>query len=153
MKLMLNGAVTLGTFDGANIEIFEKAGIENNYVFGATVETLEKIKDSYNPLSIYNSDYRVKRVIDALIDGTLSNDKSMFLDLYNSLLKGSSWQRADNYFVLYDFDDYLKAKKKINADYKNRLEFSKKCCLNIANSAYFSSDRTVKEYASDIWKI
>lgn len=154
MKLMLNGAVTLGTYDGANIEIFKAAGEENNYLFGARVNELEDVRDSYNPCEYYKSDTRIKRCLDALIDGTLSdNGEGMFEDIYNSLLKGSDYERADKYFVLYDFADYLEKKKKVNSDYKNREYFMKKCFLNMCNAGHFSSDRTVKEYARDIWEI
>lgn len=154
MKLMLNGAVTLGTYDGANIEIFKEAGEENNYLFGARVKELESVRDSYKPYEYYQSDKRIKRCLDALVDGTLSdNGEGMFEDIYNSLLRGNGFERADKYFVLYDFADYLEKKKQVNSDYKNRETFMKKCFLNMCNAGHFSSDRTVKEYAKDIWKI
>jgi starch phosphorylase len=154
MKFMLNGAVTLGTYDGANIEIVEKAGLENNYIFGARFEDIERIKDSYNPEKIYKSNPRIRKILDTLIDGTFSDeDSGMFKELYNSILEGASWHKPDNYYILLDLDDYIAAKLKVNADYNNREEFAKKCLVNIANSGHFSSDRTIKEYAKDIWEI
>ncbi len=154
MKLMLNGAVTLGTYDGANIEIVKEAGLENNYIFGAKVEDIQKIKDSYNPLEIYNNDKRIKRCLDTLVDGTFSDGGTgIFKELYDSILQGAYWHKADQYYLLLDFDDCLKTKIKVNKDYTNRYEFAKKQWLNMCNAGKFSSDRTIKEYAKDIWKI
>lgn len=154
MKLMLNGAVTLGTFDGANIEIVEEAGRENNYIFGATTTDIEEIKENYNPKEYYEKDYRIKRCLDALVDGTLSdNDTGIFKELYEALLEGASWHKPDHYYLLLDFDDCLKTKIKLNDDYTNRYEFARKQWLNMCNAGKFSSDRTIKEYAKDIWKI
>ncbi len=154
MKLMLNGAVTLGTYDGANIEIVKEAGLENNYIFGAKVEDIEKIKDSYNPFEIYNNDKRIKRCLDTLVDGTFSDGGTgIFKELYDSILQGAYWHKADHYYLLLDFDDCLKTKIKVNKDYTNRYEFAKKQWLNMCNAGKFSSDRTIKEYAKDIWKI
>ncbi|MBQ5815958.1 MAG: glycogen/starch/alpha-glucan phosphorylase, partial [Oscillospiraceae bacterium] len=154
MKLMLNGALTLGTYDGANIEIFEEAGEENNFRFGADSGELLSISDSYDPAKIYESDRRIKRCLDALVDGTLSDDGSgMFEELYNALLKGTSWHSADHYYLLYDFDSYMKAKLAANRLYKNKKEFFKKSFINTCSAGKFSSDRTIKEYAKQIWKI
>lgn len=154
MKLMLNGAVTLGTYDGANIEIVKEAGTENNYIFGADVKEIDNIKDLYDPKTIYESNSSVKRCLDALIDGSLDDGGTgAFRELYNSLLEGAEWHRADNYFLLYDFDSYLKAKLKVNDDYKDRISFAKKSFLNVCNSGKFSSDRSVREYARNIWQI
>ena len=154
MKLMLNGAVTLGTFDGANIEIVEEAGEENNYIFGARVEDIEEIKDSYSSKELYEIDEKIKRVLDALVDGTLNDEKTkIFKELYDSILKGASWHKPDHYYLLLDFNDYVEAKKRVNADYKNKHEFYKKCWLNMCNAGKFSSDRTIREYAKDIWHI
>ena len=154
MKLMLNGAVTLGTYDGANIEIFEAAGKENNYEFGAHVEQIEEIKDSYDPQKLYESDKRIKRCLDTLVDGTFSDDGSgMFEELYNAVLKGASWHKADHYYLLLDFSDYLDKKKQLNRDYKDKYTFLKKGFLNMCSAGIFSSDRTIKEYAKEIWKI
>ena len=154
MKLMLNGAVTLGTYDGANIEIVKEAGEENNYIFGARVEDIEKIKETYNPKEIYNSDKRIKRCLDALTDGTLSDGGTgIFRELYNAVLEGASWHKPDHYYLLLDFADFLETKIKLNNDYRDRFEFAKKQWLNMCNAGKFSSDRTIKEYAKDIWKI
>ncbi|MGN0173849.1 MAG: glycogen/starch/alpha-glucan family phosphorylase, partial [Acutalibacteraceae bacterium] len=154
MKLMLNGAATLGTFDGANIEIVEEAGEENNFIFGARVEEIEKIKESYNAEEYYNKDKRIKRVLDALIDGTLDDDKTgMFKELYDALLKGASWHEPDHYFLLLDFDSYIKAKIDINNCQKDKYVYAKKCFINMCNAGKFSSDRTIAEYADEIWHI
>lgn len=154
MKLMLNGAVTLGTYDGANIEIVEEAGEENNYIFGARVEDIEKIKDVYSPEKLYETDEKIKRVLDSLIDGTVKDGRTKaFKELYTSIIEGASWHKPDNYYLLLDFNDYVEAKKRVNRDFKNKREFYKKCWLNMCNAGKFSSDRTIAEYAKDIWKI
>lgn len=154
MKLMLNGACTLGTYDGANIEIVEEAGEENNFIFGARVEEIEEIKDSYDPKKLYNSDKRIKRVLDALIDGTLDDDGTgMFKELYSAILEGASWHQPDHYFLLLDFDSYLKAKIDINTAQKDKYSYAKKCFMNTCNAGKFSSDRTIQQYADEIWHI
>lgn len=154
MKLMLNGAVTLGTFDGANIEIVREAGEENNYIFGATVEKIEDIKEHYNPKEYYEKDKRIKRVLDSLIDGTVSDGNTgIFKELYTSILDGASWHEPDHYFLLLDFDDYVKTKIRVNNDCKDKTAFYRKCWLNMCNAGKFSSDRTIKEYCKDIWHI
>ena len=154
MKLMLNGAVTLGTFDGANIEIVEEAGEENNYIFGARVEDIEEIKETYSSKELYETDEKIRRVLDALVDGTLKDGKTkIFKELYDSILKGASWHKPDHYYLLLDFNDYVETKKRVNADYKNKMEFYKKCWLNMCNAGKFSSDRTIKQYAEEIWHI
>ncbi len=154
MKLMLNGAVTLGTYDGANIEIVEEAGEENNYIFGARVEDIEKIQETYSSKDLYDNDEKIKRVLDALVDGTLKDGKTkIFKELYDSILKGASWHKPDHYYLLLDFNDYVETKKRVNADYKNKKEFYKKCWLNMCNAGKFSSDRTINQYAEEIWHI
>lgn len=154
MKLMLNGAVTLGTYDGANIEIVEEAGEENNYIFGARVENIEEIKENYSSKELYETDKKIKRVLDALVDGTLKDGKTkIFKELHDSILKGASWHKPDHYYLLLDFNDYVDTKKRVNADYKNRREFYKKCWLNMCNAGKFSSDRTIKQYAEEIWHL
>lgn len=156
MKLMLNGAVTLGTLDGANVEIVEQAGAENNYIFGAKVSEIEAYQESesYDPTVLYQMHPRIRRVVDTLIDGTLDdNGSGMFRELYDALLKGASWHAPDHYFLLLDFLPYVEAKLKVNADYADTLAFSKKCLLNVANSGMFSSDRTIRQYADEIWGI
>lgn len=155
MKFMLNGAVTLGTYDGANVEIVEEAGWENEYIFGARVEEIEKIKPNYKPKEkIYYTNERVKRVINTLVDGTFNDgDTGMFGELFNALINGTSWHKPDNYFLLADLEGYVDTKLKVLYDYKNREMFSKKCWMNVACSGKFSSDRTVKQYAEELWHI
>ncbi len=151
MKFMLNGAVTLGTFDGANIEIVEQAGEENNYIFGARVDDIKAISESYDPVEIYEENPRIKRILDSLIDGTFDDGGTgMFRELYNSLMT-KTWNRADNYFILLDFEDYMEKKLKAISDYSDRFAFTQKCFLNTCNAGKFSSDRTIKEYANEIW--
>ena len=154
MKLMLNGACTLGTFDGANIEIVEEAGVDNNFIFGARVEEIESIKDSYDVKKIYNEDKRFKRVLDALVDGTLDDSGTgMFKELYSAILEGASWHEPDHYYLGLDFDDYLRAKIEINNCQKDKYLYAKKCFINMCNAGKFSSDRTIKQYADEIWHI
>lgn len=154
MKLMLNGAVTLGTYDGANIEIVQQAGEENNYIFGARVEELERIKTTYDPKEIYQREERVRRVVDSLISGELDDGGTkLFRELYDSLLLGASWHRPDAYFLLYDFLPYCEKKLQAIQDYADRFRFTQKCFLNTANAGAFSSDRTVQEYAEQIWHV
>lgn len=154
MKFMLNGAVTLGTLDGANVEIVKEAGIENEYIFGATVEEIDAIKLTYKSKDIFMSNKRINRVVSTLVDGTFNDgDTGMFYDLFKSLIDGFSWHKPDNYFILKDFESYADAKIRVNSDYKDRRAFAKKCWLNIANSGKFSSDRTVREYADELWML
>src|SRR5574344_1088329 len=152
MKLMLNGAVTLGTFDGANVEIVHEAGEENEYIFGHTVEQINACKDSYVARDIYNSNPYLHRAIDTLVDGTVPTDDAQ-RELYHALLDGATWHKADNYFVLMDYASYMDAKLRVNADYADRLAFGRKCLMNIASGAKFSSDRTIRQYAEEIWHI
>ncbi len=152
MKFMLNGAVTMGTMDGANIEIVEQAGRENNYIFGAEVDEIAAVKSSYNPRNIYNNNPRIKRVLDTLIDGTFDDCGSgMFAELYHAILDGASWHQPDHYFLLLDFERYCDARMQANRDYKDKKAFAKKCFINMANAGKFSSDRTIKQYAEEIW--
>lgn len=154
MKLMLNGAVTLGTFDGANVEIVEEAGEENNYIFGARVDELKKIMPKYNSRKVIAKNERIRRVVDTLIDGTVSDDGTgYFRELYYSLLDGASWHTPDNYYLIGDMESYVKAKLKTNSDYKDRVKFGRKCWINMCNAGKFSSDRTIKDYAENIWNI
>ena len=152
MKLMLNGAVTLGTLDGANVEIAKEAGMENEYIFGATVEKINEIKGSYSPRSIYESNRYLHRAIDTLVDGTVPTDAEQ-TELYHALLDGNNWSRADNYYLLLDYASYVEAKLKVNADYADRRAFGRKCLENIASAGKFSSDRTIRQYAEEIWHI
>ncbi len=152
MKLMLNGAVTLGTLDGANVEIAQEAGMENEYIFGHTVEQINAVKDSYHARSIYDTDSHLHRAIDTLVDGTVPTDDAQ-KELYHALLDGASWHKADNYFVLLDYASYMDAKLRVNHDYADRLAFGRKCLENIASGSKFSSDRTIRQYADEIWHI
>ena len=153
MKLMLNGAVTLGTFDGANVEIVEQAGRENKYIFGATVEELNAIKDTYDPRAIYKADKLIARVLDCLVDGTFEDENGALKELVSSLLLGASWHKPDHYYVLHDFRSYLEQKLAANRDYRDSLAFAKKCLMNVASAGKFSSDRTIQQYAEEIWQV
>lgn len=153
MKFMLNGALTLGTLDGANVEIVEEAGVENNYIFGLKVEEIEeRRRNGYDPHIPYNTIVGLKKVVDSLIDGTFSDlGSGVYATIHKSLMENT--KQADQYFVLADFEAYSEAHKKINRDYRDRYSWAKKALYNIANAGKFSSDRTIKEYASEIWDI
>ena len=152
MKLMLNGAVTLGTLDGANVEIAQEAGIENEYIFGHTVEQINAIKDSYYSRGIYDTNEYLRRAINTLVDGTVPTDNDQ-RELFHALLDGASWHKADHYFLLLDYASYVDAKLRVNRDYCDRRSFGRKCLVNIASGAKFSSDRTIRQYAKEIWHI
>lgn len=152
MKLMLNGAVTLGTYDGANVEIAQEAGEENEYIFGNRVEDIEKLKKKYDSKKLYKNNKRLKRVVDTLIDGTFDDGGTGgFKELYTSLLEGASWHKPDHYFIFADFDSYVEAKLQANKDYSDSFEFGRKCLLNVAAAGKFSSDRTIKQYTEEVW--
>ncbi len=154
MKFMLNGAVTLGTFDGANVEIVEQAGRENNYIFGATVEELNALKGHYDPRALYRADPLIAAVLDALTDGTFEDPDGALKELFSSILAGASWHAPDHYFVLHDFRSYLEAKLAANRDYAaDPLGFARKCLMNTASAGKFSSDRTIAQYAREIWDL
>ncbi len=155
MKLMLNGAVTLGTYDGANVEIVQEAGEENNYIFGARVEELKELVPEYDSRRILAGDDKIRRVVQTLMDGTFDDGGSGdFQELYDALTEGASWHAPDHYYVLGDLDSYVKAKLQALRDYKNdRMGFAKKQWHNICNAGKFSSDRTIREYAEEIWQI
>ena len=149
MKFMINGAPTFGTFDGANIEIVKESGEENNFIFGLRVEDIDKIRDNYSPRKCYRRNLDLKRVLDTLVDGTFDDEGTGILrDLYNSLLK-----EGDQYFILADFKAFKDEEEKVFTEYKDELGWAKKSFLNICNSGYFSSDRTILEYSRDIWGI
>ncbi len=152
MKLMLNGAVTLGTLDGANVEIVKEAGMENNYIFGHTVEQINALRDSYYARGIYDTNPRLHRAIDTLVDGTVPCDDAQ-RELYHALLDGTGWHKADHYFLLLDYASYFDAKLSANRDYADRMAFGKKCLQNIASAGKFSSDRTIRQYAEEIWHL
>lgn len=152
MKLMINGAVTLGTLDGANVEIAQEAGRENEYIFGHTVDQINAGKDSYYARGIYDTNARLHRAIDTLVDGTVPTDDAQ-RELYHALLDGAAWHKADHYFVLMDYQSYIDTKLQANRDYADRLAFGRKCLLNIASGGKFSSDRTIRQYAEEIWHV
>lgn len=155
MKFMLNGALTIGTLDGANVEIVEEAGIENNYIFGLKVNEIEEMRTKgYDPHVPYNNVQGLKRIVDSLIDGTFNDlGTEIYGNIHRSLMENAPWQQADQYFVLEDFEAYRKAQKTINKEYRDRIGWAKKQLMNIANAGKFSSDRTIKEYADEIWHI
>ena len=155
MKFMLNGALTIGTLDGANVEIVEEAGIENNYIFGLKVNEIEEMRaKGYDPHVPYNNIQGLKRIVDSLIDGTFNDlGTGIYGNIHRSLMENAPWQQADQYFVLEDFESYRKAQKTINKEYRDRMGWAKKQLMNIANAGKFSSDRTIKEYADEIWHI
>ena len=150
MKLMLNGAVTLGTLDGANVEIAQEAGIENEYVFGHTVEQINAGRGSYYPRGIYDSNADLRRAINTLVDGTVPTDDGL-QNLFHSLLDWGS--NSDQYRLLLDYETYVNAKLQANRDYADRMAFGRKCLTNVASAAKFSSDRTIRQYAEEIWHI
>ncbi|SHO52932.1 glycogen/starch/alpha-glucan phosphorylase [Anaerocolumna xylanovorans] len=156
MKFMLNGALTLGTLDGANVEIVEEVGEENAFLFGLhSDEVIEyEHQGGYNPREVYNSDKEIKRVVDQLVDGTYSKeDKTLFASLYESLLSGRGGEPADRYFILKDFRSYEEAQKKVEKAYCNKEGWAKSALMNIAKCGKFSSDRTIEEYVRDIWHL
>ena len=153
MKLMMNGAVTLGTMDGANIEIVEQAGLENNYIFGATVEKINEIKKTYDPNAYIKADKRLASALSWLTSGKIPDEDGALKELYDALTVGASWHKPDHYYLALDFDSYLAAKLQANRDYWQKIAFAKKALHNIAGSGIFSSDRTIREYAEDIWHI
>ena len=152
MKLMLNGAVTLGTLDGANVEIAKEAGHENEYIFGHTVDQINALKGDYYARGIYDINDRLRKAINTLVDGTVPTDDEQ-RELFHALLDGASWHKADHYFLLLDYASYMDAKLQVNRDYADRLAFGRKCLMNIASGAKFSSDRTIRQYAEEIWHI
>lgn len=150
MKYMMNGALTLGTLDGANVEIVERVGYENAEIFGLRVEDIEEVRkeNSYNAWDIYHNNYRVRRVIDSLKNCTWSNNPDEFQLIYNDLLL-----RNDEFYVLADFDAYVYAQREIENRYQQKSNWARTMLINIAQSGYFSSDRTIKEYAQEIWNL
>ncbi len=152
MKLMLNGAVTLGTLDGANVEIAQEAGRENEYIFGHTVDEINAVKPTYHARDIYDSNADLRRAINTLVDGTVPTDDAQ-KELFHSLLDGTDWHQADHYFLLLDYASYFDTKLQANRDYADRIAFGRKCLMNVASAAKFSSDRTIRQYAEEIWHI
>lgn len=156
MKFMLNGALTIGTMDGANVEIVEEVGEENAFIFGLSSDEVIKYENfgGYNPMEIFNNDPDIRKVLMQLINGAFApNDPDMFRPLYNSLLNTLSTSKADTYFILKDFKSYAEAQKKVEAAYRNEKGWARSAILNTACSGKFTSDRTIKEYVDDIWKL
>ena len=155
MKFMLNGAPTLGTMDGANVEIVEEVGAENAFIFGLSSDEVINYENNggYDPNVIYNTDEEIRQVLMQLINGTFSNDTELFRDLYDSLLNTKNTDRADRYFILADFRSYADAQKRVEAAYKDEKGWAKKALLNTAHSGKFTSDRTIQEYVDDIWHL
>ncbi len=149
MKLMMNGAITLGTLDGANVEISEEVGLENVVIFGKTVEELRELRNNgYDAMKIYQSNKTIKNILDSLVDGTWSEDEDDFKQIYDEIL-----YQNDEYFHLADFDAYVEAQNKVNKMYQEERIWNQKCLLNIAASGFFSTDRTISEYNRDIWHL
>lgn len=156
MKFMLNGAITLGTMDGANVEIVEEVGQENAFIFGMSADEViaHEIKRDYNPMDIFNNDQDIRRVLTQMINGYYSpEDPELFRDIYNSLLNTQVTQYADTYFVLKDFRSYDEARKKAAKAYEDREHWAEMAIRNIAHVGKFSSDRTIQEYVDDIWHL
>ena len=156
MKFMLNGALTIGTMDGANVEMAEEVGKENMFIFGASAEEIINLENNggYNPMDIFNNDQDIRRVLMQLINGYYSpQDPELFRDIYNSLLNTQSSDRADTYFILKDFRSYAEAHKKIDQAYRDEKWWARTAMLNTASAGKFSSDRTIEEYVRDIWHL
>ena len=156
MKFMLNGAPTLGTMDGANVEIVDEVGIDNAFIFGLSADEVINYEQNggYNPYDIYNNDPDIRRVVDQLVDGTYANgDKEMYRDLYNSLLNNQGGARADMYFILKDFRSYADAQARAMEAYKDTDKWAKMALKNTACCGKFSADRTIQEYVDDIWHL
>ncbi len=155
MKFMLNGALTLGTMDGANVEIVEEVGTENAFIFGLSSDEVINYEQhgGYNPMDIYYGDQDIHVVLDQLVDGTYSNDRELFRPLYNSLLNTLSTSRADTYFILKDFRSYAQAQEKVERAYRDTAGWAKSAILNVAGSGKFTSDRTIRQYVDEIWHL
>ena len=155
MKFMLNGAPTLGTMDGANVEIVEEVGAENAFIFGLSSDEVINYENNggYDPNVIYNTDEEIRQVLMQLINGTFSSDTELFRDLYDSLLNTNNTDRPDRYFILADFRSYADAQKRVEEAYKDEKGWAKKALLNTACSGKFTSDRTIQEYVDDIWHL
>lgn len=155
MKFMMNATVTLGTMDGANVEIFDAAGLSNNYLFGAKEDELSEIEATYDAKRYYHNSKDIKDAVDILINENLISDNGSYhlLDIYNELVNPQNGDRADRYFLLKDFESYKEVHARANADYSDKLAYARKGLINLANSGIFSSDRTIKQYAEEIWNI
>ena len=147
---MINGALTLGTLDGANVEIDQLVGEENDVIFGMKTEELDQIRreGSYSPWDVYHNDFWVKCIVDSLVDGTWSSNYDDFKVIFDEIM-----YRNDEYFILKDFNMYIEASLKMDKMYENRLAWAKSCLINTAKAGYFSSDRTIEQYVEDIWHL
>ena len=153
---MLNGAITLGTMDGANVEIVEEVGEENAVIFGLSAKEVIDFENNggYNPKDIYDTDEDIKLVMEQMINGYYSpQNTELFREIYNSLLDGNGYERPDQYFILKDFRSYAEAQKKIEQMYRDERRWAKAAILNVAHVGKFSSDRTIQEYVDDIWHL
>ena len=156
MKFMLNGAVTIGTMDGANVEIVEEVGKENAFIFGLSAEEVIRYENEggYNPMEYFNNDPDIKQVLTQLINGDYSkDDPELFRDLYNSLLYQNGDEKADRFFVLADFKSYAEAQEQVAKAYCDKNKWAKMAMLNMACSGKFSSDRTIQQYVDEIWHL
>ena len=155
MKFMLNGAPTIGTMDGANVEIVEEVGDENAFIFGLSAEQVIEYENNggYDPMWYFNKDADIHQTLTSLIDGTYDEDRELFRDIYDSLLNTNSSDKADTYFILVDFKDYVRAQEEVEEAYRDKARWAKMAMMNVAKSGKFSSDRTITEYADEIWKI
>ncbi len=155
MKFMLNGALTLGTMDGANVEIVEEVGAENAFIFGLSSDEVIHYENhgGYDPMEIFNNDQDIRKVLMQLINGTYSQDTELFRHLYNSLLNTQSTDKADRYFILKDFRSYAEAQKKVEEAYKNEAAWAESAILNVASAGKFTSDRTIQQYVDEIWHL
>ena len=156
MKFMLNGAPTLGTMDGANVEIVEEVGMENAFIFGLSSDEVIHYENhgGYNPMDIYYNDWEIRRVVDQLVDGTYAHgNRELYRDLYNSLLNTYSGGKADTYFILKDFRSYAEAQQRVGEAYIDQDRWSRMALLQTASCGKFTSDRTIQQYVDDIWKL
>lgn len=155
MKFMLNGALTLGTMDGANVEIVEEVGNENAFIFGLSSDEVINYENhgGYNPMDIYNSDAEIRKIVDQLVDGTYADDRELFRSLYNSLLNTLDTDKADRYFILKDFHAYADAQKRVEKAYTDKTGWARSAMLNVAKVGKFTSDRTIQQYVDEIWHL
>ena len=155
MKFMLNGALTLGTMDGANVEIVEEVGEEHAFIFGLSSDEVIAYENNggYDPMEIFNNDQDIRKVLMQLINGTYSRDTELFRHLYNSLLNTLSTSKADTYFILKDFRSYAEAQRKVGIAYQDEAAWAESAILNVACSGKFTSDRTIQQYVDEIWHL
>ena len=148
MKFMMNGAITLGTLDGATVEIDRLVGRENDVIFGLTIDEIDSFRMTYRAVDYFNSDQRIRKVMNSFIDGTWNGNRDDFRPIYDELM-----MKNDEFLVLADFDSYVRAQEEISRRYEDRSSWARSCLINIAKSSYFSSDRTIRQYAEEIWDV